>query len=448
MATPPLSHSKSLSNPQETSVKVAIATLGCKLNQYDSEEILGQFRAAGYSVTDEVSDADVCVVNTCAVTATAERKARTLLRSMRRANPRSKLLAVGCMSERTPESLAAIPGVDAVLGNREKQHILDFLNGESPGAVHVGETAQTTKVTGETVISGLLGRTRSFLKVQDGCSQKCTYCIIPSLRGGGRSLEISVAVERARHLVGQGFVEIVLTGVALGTFGFDRERAGELAKLLAELERIDGLQRIRLGSVEPWAISDQMLDVMAASEKICPHLHIPLQSGTDYILHRMNRRYTIGQIQHIFEYAYSLRDDWGFGTDIIVGFPGESEEHFSQTQKFLESSPIAYVHIFPYSPRPGTSATRLPDQLSVREKAARSARLKESDAMLRQRFRAKYVGSVQQVLFENRTVGGQQAGHAPNYLDVYVAADARLPGAIRDVIITGLHSDGVVGSLI
>ncbi len=431
--------------------KVAISTLGCKLNQYDSEEILAQFRSAGYESVEDASQADVCVVNTCAVTATAERKARSLLRSMHRNSPDAKLFAVGCMSERTPETLAAIPGVNAVLGNREKLHILDFLPREAGGnaaAVFVGETAHTTDVTGDVMVSGLLGRTRSFLKVQDGCSQKCTYCIIPKLRGAGRSLAVRTAVERAEHLVGQGFIEIVLTGVALGTYGFDRDERDGLASLLAALEQVEGLERIRLGSVEPWAISDRMLDVVASSEKICPHLHIPLQSGEDSVLRRMNRRYTTSQLRHIFDFAFSRRGDWGFGTDIIVGFPGETDEQFAATQEFLANSPIAYVHIFPYSSRPGTPAAKLPGHVSEAVKAQRVAALKEIDKTLRRRFGKQHVGTVQRVLFEQRRVGEFLAGHAPNYLDVYAPADSDVAGLIKNVNITLLHPDGVVGELI
>ena len=437
--------------------RVTIATLGCKLNQYDSEEILAQFRSVGYEVTEDAAEADVCVVNTCAVTSTAERKARTVLRSMRRRNAAAKVLAVGCMSERTPETLAAIPGVDMVLGNREKLHILDFIRpplvSASVGStnraeMNFGETAETTDVTGDAVVSGLLGRTRSFLKVQDGCSQKCTYCIIPKLRGSGRSLDIRTAVERAQHLVDSGFIEIVLTGVALGTYGFDRDDRDGLARLLEALERVVGLKRIRLGSVEPWAISDRMLDVIAASEKICPHLHIPLQSGEDSVLHRMNRRYTTAQIRHIFDYAYALRDDWGFGTDMIVGFPGETDEQFAATNRFLLDSPLSYVHIFPYSSRPGTPASKLPGHVSEAHKIARVAGLKATDQVLRRRFRERSLGRVYSVLFEQRRVGEYLAGHAANYLDVYLRADASAAGTILNVRINELHSEGVIGEVV
>jgi threonylcarbamoyladenosine tRNA methylthiotransferase MtaB len=436
-------------NSARTQRKVHVATLGCKLNQYDSEAILTQFRGAGYVVSDASADADVCVINTCSVTATAESKARNLIRATRRQNPDAQILAVGCMAERDAEQLTRLSGVHAVLGNREKEHILDFLPqlDSTSGQVFVGETRAAAEFVESAQVSGLLGRTRSFLKVQDGCSQKCTYCIIPQLRGRGRSITIPAAVERARHLAEQGFVEVVLTGVALGTFGFDRDERDGLTKLLAALEQIDGLRRIRLGSVEPWAITENLIDLIADSEKICPHLHIPFQSGEDSTLHRMNRRYTTGDLQKIFERAFALRDDWGFGSDMIVGFPGESDEDFAATCRFLDSLPLSYLHIFPFSPRPGTPATKLPGHVPDSVKHARATQLAELDQNKRRAFRARFLGTTLDVLIENRFVGGYLAAHAANYLDVYLPPDSSLPGTLRTVRITGLHESGVVAEL-
>jgi threonylcarbamoyladenosine tRNA methylthiotransferase MtaB len=430
---------------------VSLSTLGCKLNQYDSEAILAQFRQAGYEVVDSDNPADVCIVNTCAVTAVAERKARTIIRSTRRRNPQAKVLAVGCMVERTADTLAAMPGVDAVMGNREKEHIVELLDRVHPGAgpqKFVGETRLAEGFTDEVVVTGLLGRTRSFLKVQDGCSQKCTYCIVPQLRGNGRSLPVADAVERARVLADRGSAEIVLTGVALGTYGFDFGDRDALAKLLFALGRVDNIQRIRLGSVEPWAISERMLDAMAESEKICPHLHVPLQSGDDAVLRRMNRRYTVAQIQRMFEYAFRQRDDWGFGSDVIAGFPGETDAEFERTCGLLRGLPLAYLHIFPFSSRPGTPATKLPGHVSEAVKKARTAELAALDAEQRLAFRRGSLGKTKKVLFENRFVGPLLAGHADNYLDVYVAPAAELPGSVREVRVTALHPAGVVGEIV
>ncbi|HEY3294377.1 MAG TPA: tRNA (N(6)-L-threonylcarbamoyladenosine(37)-C(2))-methylthiotransferase MtaB [bacterium] len=435
-------------NPQRT---VSVSTLGCKLNQYESEAILAQFRQAGYAITDSVEAADVCVVNTCAVTAIAERKARSMLRSLHRKNPQAALLAVGCMAERSSAALVQIDGVNAVLGNREKEHILDFLPSASQteAEVHIGETERAESFFGEGLaVEGLLGRTRAFLKVQDGCSQKCTYCIIPQLRGRGRSLEIPKVVEQAQQLADHGFAEIVITGVALGTYGGDLGLEDGMAKLLAALESVKGVQRIRLGSIEPWAVTDRFLKTVANSSVICPHLHIPLQSAEDFILHRMNRRYTVAEIEWIFEQAFALRSDWGFGSDIIVGFPGETEEHFGRTREFLAHSPIAYLHVFPYSSRPGTPATRLPGSVPDSDKHERVDALKTVDSALRLQFRNKFLNTTQRVLFEKRRHGDLLAGHAANYLDVYADVPESVAGSVVDMMITSLHSDGVVGELV
>lgn len=430
--------------------RVTVATLGCKLNQYESEAILAQFRAAGYQVVADSEPADVCVVNTCSVTSKAEHKGFKMVRSLRRRNPEARVLAVGCAAERAPDEWASVPGVDAVLGNREKEHLLDFLPGEpirGEARRHVGETQQATRLENAVRIEGLLDRTRAFLKVQDGCSQTCTYCIIPQLRGRGRSLEIERAVDQARHLIECGFAEIVLTGVALGTYGRDLGLTDGLPRLLSALAAIPGLQRLRAGSVEPWAVTDRLLRAMAESPVICPHLHIPVQSGDDGILRRMNRRYTRAQIERILETAFRLRDDWGFGADVLTGFPGEGPREFETTRRFLADSAFAYLHIFPFSSRPGTPAARLPDPVPEREKRWRVAELKTVDGQLRRRFRERHLGTHQRVLFEDRRRGALQAGHTANYLDVYVLPDQSLPGTLRDVLITSLHPNGVLGEL-
>jgi threonylcarbamoyladenosine tRNA methylthiotransferase MtaB len=429
---------------------VTVATLGCKLNQFESESILAQFRRSGYTVVDSSETADVCVVNTCAVTAIAERKSRAALRSFRRRNPDARILAVGCMVEKSAPQLAQIQGVDTLLGNHEKQHLFDYLPSHKTAqpTVHLGETKSQTSFAESQPVEDLLGRTRAYLKVQDGCSQKCTYCVVPQLRGAGRSLAIGKAADQARLLADRGFIEIVLTGVALGTYGTDLGMTNGLVELLKALEKVTGIQRIRLSSVEPWAVSKSLLNVIANSEVICPHLHIPLQSAEDTVLHRMNRRYTTAAICDIFEQAFKLRDDWGFGSDIMVGFPGEGPTQFADTQKLIADSPLAYLHVFPYSIRTGTPATKLPDQVSDSEKQHRAAVMRELDQRLRTYFRRKHIGRTLPVLFEKRRVGTLLAGHAHNYLDVYAAEAESVSGSVRRVLVNDIHPEGVVGEII
>ncbi|MBU0508873.1 tRNA (N(6)-L-threonylcarbamoyladenosine(37)-C(2))-methylthiotransferase MtaB [bacterium] len=426
----------------------SVATLGCKLNQYESEQILAQFRAAGYDVVDRATQADIFVVNTCAVTANAERKARTLLRSYRRQHPTALIVAAGCMAERTPDTLAAMDGVRVVIGNREKGRVLDYVTPgltAGPTGVHVGGVHRAARFEPSAVVTSLLGRTRTFLKIQDGCSQSCTYCIIPRLRGRGRSLPIADAVAEIQRLVGEGFAEIVLTGVALGTYGRDLGLNDGLSLLLESLREVEGLRRLRLGSVEPWAISDRLLRVMAESEVICPHLHLPLQTADDEILRRMNRRYTVRDIERIFDRSARIHNRWGFGADVIVGFPGESNRSFKATREFLDDSPVSYLHVFPYSPRPGTPALRLPDPVPESETRTRVRIMKDLDADLRRRFREQHIGCIESVLFESRRVGGLLAGHASDYLDVYADMPDGFAGMICSVEVIAPHPNGVIG---
>ena len=250
------------------------------------------------------------------------------------------------------------------------------------------------------------------------------------------------------HLVDRSFVEIVLTGIALGTYGTDLGLDDGLGDLLESVATLKGLQRLRLGSVEPWAISDRLLSIVAGSENICPHLHIPLQSADDSVLKRMNRRYSTADINRIFDKAYALRNDWGFGTDIIVGFPGETSADFNRTRQFLSDSPLSYLHVFPYSSRPETPATKLPDQVPAEEKQERIRMLRDLDSRMRHRFRIRNLNTCHMVLFENRRINGFLAGHSANYLDVYAIAGDELAGEIRHVNLTDLHPLGVKGEIV
>lgn len=438
-----------MSHEAGSSLSVSIATFGCKLNQSESEAILAQFRGAGYRIVDDAAEADVFIVNTCAVTAAAERKARTMLRSRRR-NPRALVMAVGCMAERSPQELSRMEQVHVVLGNDEKNRILDYVvlqRAETATSVRIGGIHQLERMDISHPAAGLRGRTRAFLKIQDGCSQHCTYCIVPHVRGRGRSLPLDVVTEHTRQLAGEGFAEVVLTGVALGTYGRDLGLTDGLARVLEAVQSIPGLRRLRLGSVEPWVVSDRLLQVMADSDVICPHLHLPFQCADDPLLRRMGRPYSVRDIERILNRAMTLRGDWGFGSDIIVGFPGESPGSFTATRRFLSESPISYLHVFPFSVRPGTPASRLPDTVAPSEVRARVKDMKALDSQLRLRFRKRHLGTLQPVLFESRRSDTLLAGHTANYLDVYSDAPDTLAGRIHPVKITALHSNGVVGTL-
>lgn len=420
--------------------RVKLTTLGCKLNQYDTEMILTQLRAEGYQETVRAQEADLIVINTCAVTETAERKGRAAIRAAFRSNPRAKIVATGCQAEKSPQALLT-QGASMVIGNREKERFSSLIVGTE--SVVAGGIRDRVDWRDGTIVSGLRGRVRAFLKVQDGCSQYCTYCIVPKLRGSGRSLPARAAVRRAAELVDQGFQEIVLTGVALGTYGFDFGQEDALCGLLLELSKVRGLERLRLSSVEPWAVSNRFLEIVGFSEVICPHLHLPFQSGSNEILRRMNRRYSVDDIRKSLDFAFSLREDWGIGADIIVGFPGETTSHFNETLSLVKDTRIAYLHVFPFSSRPGTPATKLGAPVSSDEIMERANVLRELSRTSRTEFHNRLVGTEVEVIPENRGSQNYVFGHARNYADVALPRGLAETGKIARFIVERADSEFV-----
>lgn len=400
--------------------------------------LLTQLRAEGYSHTETAHDADLIVVNTCAVTETAERKGRAAIRAALRQNAHSEIVVTGCMAERSPTALLK-SGATRVIGNREKERFLQTLHSGDP--IQVGGIERNEPWSDGVVVEGLDTRTRALLKVQDGCSQHCTYCIVPKLRGQGRSLPIGEAVVRAKRLVDHGIKEIVVTGVALGTYGFDTGREDTLPDLVNALSRVHGLKRLRLGSIEPWAASERLLKTIAESETVCPHLHLPFQSGSDDILRRMNRRYSVAQLETIFDVAFKLRGDWGIGADVIVGFPGESDTLYEQTKTFLTRLPVAYLHVFPFSARPGTAATKLPERIPAKVAEARAQDLRTLSRSLRAVFHSKFVGSDVEAVVERRGSPSFSFGHARNYADVAVPRGIASPGEIVTLRVARADAD-------
>jgi len=421
-----------------TNPRVHMTTLGCKLNQYDSEMLMTQLRSEGYSETNSARDADLVVVNTCAVTETAERKGRAAVRAALRQNSSAKVVATGCMAERSAESLLKA-GAKLVFGNREKERVASVLTNEE--TIQVGGIRNDEPWTDGTLVDGLSGRVRAFLKIQDGCSQSCTYCIVPKLRGKGRTLPVDEAIRRAEELVDRGFQEIVVTGVALGTYGFDMDQREALPSVIAALSKVRGLQRLRLGSVEPWAVNERFLHTVAESEVVCPHLHLPFQSGCDDVLHRMNRRYTVALLREMLEYAFKLRDDWGIGADIIAGFPGETEEQFQETKSFVESAKISYLHVFPFSSRPGTAATKLSGYLPQAELTRRANELRDLSRNLKKKFHQRQIGTHVEVIAENRGNTKYVYGHARNYADVAMPIDGVRTGQIAQFNVERADAD-------
>jgi threonylcarbamoyladenosine tRNA methylthiotransferase MtaB len=398
-----------------------IVTLGCKLNQAESSDLEARLRALG--LTRAGGEAEVVVLNTCTVTGNADREARQIARRLRRENPRATIIATGCYAERDPGALGALPGIDHVVGLSEQATRVPALAAEALGlpapAVrdHLGVFGATT---GCDPGPDPGDRTRAYLKIQDGCNLRCSYCIIPSVRGSSRSLPSDVVLARIARLVEAGFQEIVFTGVNTGDYGKDLDRPLGLSHLLEQAVRVPGLGRIRLNSLEPRTVTGDLIACLTSSSgRVAPHLQIPLQSGSDAVLARMRRPYRLRDYARVVEALRRAIPAIGLGADVIVGFPGETALDFESTFRFIESSPLNYLHVFSYSARPGTSAASLPDRVPPDVVRERSASLRALGADLSFRFRRSFVGRELSVLaLREIRPDGRLRGLSDNFIDL------------------------------
>ena len=438
---------------------IALTTLGCKLNFAETSSLGKQFYDRGFTPVEFGAPADLTLINTCSVTAHADRECRQLIRRSLRVSPGSLVVVTGCYAQLRPEEVASIEGVDFVVGTREKQSIATLLAGPG-GAPEAGGTrrALPAKQARPQVRVGPLddaaefapawtteagGRTRAFLKVQDGCDYSCTFCTIPMARGGSRSQGIPDTVRQAEALVAGGYREIVLTGVNVGDYG---KASGEgLLPLLRALSGVRGLERLRISSIEPNLLTDDIIRFIAAERVMCRHLHIPLQSGADDILRAMRRRYTVeryaGRIRTVLEHI----PDCGIGVDVIVGFPGETDAHFRETCAFLADLPVAYLHVFAYSERPGTPAAGSGAHVSPGLRAERSAILRGIGLRKKAEFYARMVGTTVPVLLEADEENGCRCGFTGNYVRVAVGAADAPENAIVDVAIAATDGERCTG---
>ena len=419
--------------------KVAFHTLGCKLNFAETSTIARTLPDDRFERVSADSRADIYVINTCTVTDTADRKCRQAVRKFAHRNPDAFIAVVGCYAQMRREEAASIEGVDLVLGTYEKFDLASYIDNlqkrTAPG-IHSCETVDTD----EFMASWSAGeRTRSFLKVQDGYDYHCSYCTVPLARGKSRNPAISEIVAEAEKIVAGGVMEIVLTGVNVGDFG---KSTGEtLEQLLESLVKVNGLQRLRLSSIEPNLVTDRIIDIVSEGKVLLPHFHIPLQSGNDRVLGLMRRRYR----REVFrDRVMKIREripDAGLGADVIVGFPGETEEEYADTYSFLESLPLSYLHVFAFSPRPGTPAAEMPGAVSRQEKEKRSRQLIRLSESRRMQFMHNASGQIHNVLFEKRGHDGTVTGLTGNYIRVMTPRVKGLPGSIRQVRLTSLRDD-------
>ena len=429
--------------------KVALHNLGCKVNAYETEAMQEILEQNGYEIVPFEEKADAYIVNTCSVTNMADKKSRQMLHRAKKMNPEAVVIAAGCYVQSAGEELLKDTSVDILIGNNEKVNLPSILENwekeHKPLYVHDLTREHTYE---ELTLSHTAGHTRAFMKIQDGCNQFCTYCIIPYTRGRVRSRRLSDIVAEAGRLAENGYQEVVLTGIHLDSYGTDLEEHENLLTVIQEIAKIDGIKRIRLGSLEPRIMTEEFVTGLAAEEKLCPHFHLSLQSGCDATLKRMNRRYSAEEFRQCCERLRRHFDDPALTTDVIVGFPGETEEEFTATVEFLKDICFYETHVFKYSRRKGTKADRMPDQISEQIKNERSDVLLALTEKNSGEYRKKLLGRTVKVLLEEEsTIGGTTylTGHTREYVKVAVAPETAAAGEIIDVKVTGLLKDMVLG---
>lgn len=428
--------------------KAAFYTLGCKVNQYDTEAVMEIFRDNGYEIVDFEEYAQVYVVNTCTVTHLSDRKCRQILRKTKRINPDSILIAMGCYAQSAGEKIKEeVDEVDIVLGTNRRQDIVkmveDYEN-ERFDEDYIDNIMDIEEFE-ELKIGAMDERTRVYLKIQEGCNNYCTYCIIPYVRGKIRSRKLDNVISEAKRLVEAGFKEIVLTGIHVASYGKDLENTS-LIDVIKKLHTIEGLDRIRLGSIEPIVVTDEFVEALATLPKLCNHFHLSLQSGCDTVLKRMNRKYSTSEYEESVNKLRAIDPDVAITTDIIVGFPGETEEEFEETAEFARRIQFAQVHIFPFSPREGTVAAKMKEQIDPQVKEKRAKALKEITEHTQEAFLQATVGKTVQVLFET-TKENKAHGYTSNYLKVEVVSDQNLENQLVNVAIDEVRKGLLIGHI-
>ncbi|NTW06178.1 MAG: tRNA (N(6)-L-threonylcarbamoyladenosine(37)-C(2))-methylthiotransferase MtaB [Peptococcaceae bacterium] len=431
--------------------KLAIITLGCKVNQYESSSIGEMFRLRGYNLVSAKDKADIYIINTCTVTNLGDRKSRQLIRRAVKTNPDALIVVTGCYSQIASEEVLKIPGVNLVTGTSDRDKIADLVaNLEKNSKVNaVIEVEHFTKYQELPSIAST-DRLRAFLKIQEGCDNFCSYCIVPYTRGPLKSRSMENILAEARKLIALGYTELVLTGIHTGAYGRDMPDEISLAKLLEALLKIKGIDRLRLSSVEPMDIDDDLIELLAKGAPLCPHLHLPIQSGDDSILKAMGRNYRSGDILELVGRIRDKVKDISISTDIITGFPGESDDNFLNTLNLIKELKFSFLHVFKYSPRKGTLAADFPGQISSEIKELRSSELIALGQELSLNFRKKYLGREVLVLVEDSCESGpaMAKGYTANYLSVSMPGEDDLRGKIVRVNIDSLSEDLLSGTII
>ena len=434
-------------------MKVAFSTLGCRVNQYESEAMAEKFLREGYEIVDFSEVADVYVVNTCTVTNMGDKKSRQIISKARRLNEKAIIAVVGCYSQLAPDKVSAIDGVDVVLGTRNKGDVVYYVNkamDEGKIQVHVDGVLKN-KVFEDLNIEEYQDKTRAFLKIQDGCNRFCTYCAIPYSRGAVCSKKPEKVLSEVKRLAQNGFKEVILSGIHIASYGLDLEEKIDLVKILEEVEKIEGIERVRIGSIEPAFFTDEVVNKIKNMKKLCPQFHLSLQSGCDSVLSRMNRRYNTDEYKHIVNVLRDNIKDVSITTDVIVGFPGETKEEFNETYNFLKDIKLTKTHVFKYSKRTGTRAAAMDNQVDGKVKEERSKLLIELNDINEKLFNEKFIAREMKVLLEQEVKGkeGIFEGYTRNYIKVEVEGASRDQiGTFVNCKINKAYSDRMTGELV
>ncbi len=427
---------------------VALHTLGCKLNYSESSAIANQFIENGYSVIDFDKKADVYVFNTCTVTENAEKECRQVVRRALRINPEAFVIVTGCYAQLRPEEIFAIKGVNAVLGTNEKFKIFELLNDLNKTDVSCIFTSPTENLNGfgKAISSETINRTRAFFKIQDGCDYKCSFCTIPLARGKSRSMETDELLSEFKNLINQGYKEIILTGVNVGDY---KSSTGDnFFIVLEKLIKVEGDFRIRISSIEPNLLSDEIIQLTAESDKLCKHFHIPLQSGSNEVLKKMQRRYTSEDYKQLIQKIKSLIPQSGIGIDVIVGSIGETEKLFEETFQFLTDLNFSYLHVFTYSERPLTKAISIKGKVPIEERRRRNHVLRSLSEKKKNHFYKSIIGTKQTVLFEGENHDGVMKGFTSNYIRVATDFNPHLINKFQEIYISEVKEELAFGSIL
>ena len=430
--------------------RVAFYTLGCKVNQYETEAMLELFEKEGYEKAETEDYADVYVINTCTVTHMSDRKSRQYIRRMKKKNPDARIAVVGCYSQVSPEEILSIDEVNLVMGTNDRKKIVEEVKKiDASRKVSTVDDIMKVKAFEEIEINKTNGKTRAFLKIQDGCDRYCSYCIIPYARGRVRSRDLESIVKEVENLAANGYKEVVLTGIHVASYGKDiKETDIKLLDVIKQINDIEAIERIRLSSVEPILFTDECVEAVSAMDKVCPHYHLSLQSGCDETLKRMKRRYTTEEYKTIVDRLRAAIPNVSITTDVIVGFPGETNEEFDKTYEFLKDIELTHMHIFKYSPRKGTPAATMENQVDPSTKHERSEKLLQLNEENFKKFGQKMLDKEFNVLFEQKVGDNKFEGLTENYVKVIVESDKDLSEQILKVKITDVKNEFLEGILV